>query len=62
MTAIIRSLVIWAGILFWVVLYVLAGPTVVAQAFLVLAAVLGMAYVAASEIAPDEGSPQWRDE
>jgi len=57
MTAIIRSLVIWAGLAFWPVLYMLAGPTVVVQTFLVLAAVLGMVYVAF-----DGEVPQWRDE
>jgi len=55
--SIARSLVIWAGLLFWPVLYALTSLTVVVQTALVLAAVLGMAYVAF-----DGKVPQWRDE
>ena len=55
--SIARSLVIWAGLLFWPVLYALTSLTVVVQTALVLAAVLGMAYVAF-----DGEVPQWKDE
>ena len=54
---ILRSLVIWAGLLFWPALYALTSLTVVVQTALVLAAVLGMVYVAF-----DGEVPQWRDE
>jgi len=54
---ILRSLVIWAGLLFWPALYVLTSLTVVLQTALVLAALLGMVYVAF-----DGEVPQWRDE
>ena len=54
---ILRSLVILAGLLFWPALYALTSLTVVVQTALVLAAVLGMAYVAF-----DGKVPQWRDE
>ena len=54
---IFRSLVIWASILFWPVLYALTSLTVVVQTALVLAAGLGMVYVAF-----DGDVPQWRDE
>lgn len=53
----IRSLVIWASLLFWPALYALTSLTVVVQTALVLAAVLGMVYVAF-----DGDVPQWRDE
>jgi len=60
---VIRSLILWASILFWPLLYLLTSLTVVLQVALVLAAVLGMAYVAASEMEPyDDGQPQWRDQ
>jgi hypothetical protein len=58
MTAILRSLVIWAGLLFWPALYVLTSLTVVLQTALVLAALLGMVMYAVSE----SKVPQWRDE
>ena len=56
--SIARSLVIWAGLLFWPVLYALTSLTVVVQTALVLAAVLGMVLYAVSE----SNVPQWRDE
>jgi len=61
--SIARSLVIWASLLTWPVLYLLTSLTVVIQAALVLSAIVGMAYVAASEMEPyDDGQPQWRDQ
>ena len=54
---ILRSPVIWAGLLFWPVLYALTSLTVVVQTALVLAAVLLMVYVGF-----DGKVPQWRDE
>jgi len=55
---IVRSRVIWAGLLFWPALYVLTNLTFVIQTALVLAAVLGMVMYAVSE----SKVPQWRDE
>ncbi len=60
--SITRSLVIWASLLTWPVLYIAGGWTAIAQAVLVFAAVGFLGWCLLDEWRATPGQPQWRDE